>query len=73
MSSVEAVTKTALSLNSEQRMALLVKLWESLAPEPEPISEAELRLVEQSLADYRKRPRDTIPLEDAEKRLRERR
>ncbi len=68
MSSIDSLKKSALALTRDERTALLMALWSSLDPDPE-LTNEEQALLDERLAEHQKNPQDTIPLEEAERRL----
>ena len=53
----------------EERLRLIGSLWESIAPQDLPLSEAEQRLIDQRLEEHRSDPEEGVSLEEFRKEL----
>ena len=70
-SDVAEIRRRFSTLTETERVELLIELWDSLTDEHEiTLSDAEKKLIEQRLAEYRANPDDVIPADESMRILR---
>ena len=65
----ESLISKVVSLSPEDRLQLIGVVWDTLAPEDLPVTDAERALLDARLADMESEPNDQSPWPEAKARL----
>ena len=65
----ESLISQVVSLSPEDRLQLIGVVWDTLAPEDLPVTDAERALLDARLADMENEPNDQSPWPEAKARL----
>ena len=66
----DTLLKNALSLSPDERVDLVMDIWDSLADaDAVPVSQEELAEIQRRTDEYERNPKETVPWQEAKKRI----